>query len=771
LVQAKQESVGLTMSVPADRRTLLRRVSFDLVGLPPSVQEVVLFEQDARPDAYERQVDRLLASPRHGERWARHWLDVVRFAQTDGYERDSEKPESWRYRDYVIDSFNVDKPYDQFLREQLAGDELDRVTDETLVATGFGRLGVWDDEPDDKVNAEFEHYDDLVSTFGQSMMGLTVGCARCHDHKFDPIPQRDYYGLVSFFRGVRQNERFDAAKKDFPNLVTLSTGERALAMREAGREPAPTHVLIRGDGHTPGAAVEPHFLEVLSLSREAARASIATPSAEATSSGRRRTLAEWVTRGDHPLTARVMVNRLWQHHFGKGIVPTPNDFGKTGLPPTQPELLDWLATVLVEECGWQLKPIHRWIVESAVYRQASAAPLAEGNRVDPGNDFLWRQSLRRLDAETMRDAVLSANGQLSLNMGGRGFFPPLPKEVLATQSIPGNGWGQSPPDQLGRRSIYAFVKRTLRVPMLEAFDAATPDQSIAARSVTTIAPQALVWLNSSFMEEESLAMADRLLAMEGEDEDRLRMLFESTLQRLPTTEERTRAVAFLASAEADWQNLRPEPTTESVVERWNRFGGQWTEREDGGIEVSPDDGAKALWPTGLIARGTIEAEIMLRGEPGNAGLIFRVLRPYEGVNALVGYYVGLSADQVMLGKHVDGYQLLQAVDRKTSIQEWHSVRVVLEEGRIQVYVDGGENPVIDLEENSLADPGQVGFRTYQMRAGFRHLRVRSEQGEWAGATSRSALVTPRAREAEIRRRAWGDLARIVFNTNEFVYVD
>ncbi len=301
-LQAKQEGAGISMSAAASKRALLRRVSFDLIGLPPSTEEIKSFESDERPDAYERRVDQLLASPRHGERWGRHWLDVVRFAQTDGYERDSEKPESWRYRDYVIGSINEDKPYDQFLREQLAGDELDVVTDESLIATGFGRLGVWDDEPDDKANAEFEHYDDMVSATGQSMLGLTIGCARCHDHKFDPIPQRDYYGFVSFFRGVRQNERFEASKKDFPNLVTLSTGERALAMRESGPQPAATHVLIRGDAHTPGALVEPHFLEALSSSKDASRAVLPTADPETKSSGRRRVLAEWLTRRDHPLT-------------------------------------------------------------------------------------------------------------------------------------------------------------------------------------------------------------------------------------------------------------------------------------------------------------------------------------------------------------------------------------------------------------------------------------------------------------------------------------
>jgi mono/diheme cytochrome c family protein len=770
-LQFKQEAAGLSMSGPAPRRVLLRRAAIDLTGLAPTMEEVASFEQDARPDAYERRVDQWLASPRHGERWGRHWLDVVRYAQTDGYERDSEKPESWRYRDYVIGSINADKPYDQFLREQLAGDELDQVTDETLIATGFGRLGVWDDEPDDKANAEFEHYDDLVSTVGQSMLGLTIGCARCHDHKFDPIPQRDYYGLVAFFRGVQQNERFDAKKKEFTNLVTLSTGERTLAMREGGPQPAATHVLVRGDAHTPGAAVEPHFVEVLSPSAESTRAVIATRDANATSSGRRRVLAEWVASADHPLTARVMVNRVWHHHFGRGIVATPSDFGKTGSLPTHPELLDWLAMTFSHELGWEMKGLHRLLVESAAYRQSSVSGSGRGAQVDPGNELVWRQRLHRLDAESMRDGVLLANERINLEMGGRGFFPRLPKEVLATQSIPGNGWGESPASQADRRSLYMFVKRTLRVPMLETFDAATPDQSIAARNVTTVAPQALVWLNSDFMEEQSLAMADLLLSRPGDDRERLAILFARALQRLPEPAEENRLLAFLTANEKEWSALSPASEQVNVIDRWSRFGGDWSERPEGGIGVVGDDGAKLIWPTGLITSGNIEAEVMLQGDQGNAGLIFRVVRPYEGVNALVGYYLGLSPTQVILGKHQDSYAQLTAVERTIARDIWHHVRIELTGPRMRVWLDREETPVVDIEDAAIADPGQVGFRTYQMPASFRQLKVKSEQGEWRGVTDRASLVNSLDQRADARRRAWADVARIVFNTNEFVYVD
>ncbi len=411
------------------------------------------------------------------------------------------------------------------------------------------------------------------------------------------------------------------------------------------------------------------------------------------------------------------------------------------------------------------------MVESAGYRQSSRITQPGAEKIDPANEMVWRQQLRRLDAESLRDAVLTANGELNLEMGGRGFFPMLPKEVLATQSIPGNGWGESAPSQLGRRSIYMFVKRTLRVPLMEAFDTATPDQSIAARSVTTIAPQALLWMNSSFMENETLAMADQLLALPIDDGSRVRELFERSMQRSPSKEEVVRFLSLLAEETPRWEELRAVPSDLAVVDRWNRFGGHWIEREDGGIEVSPDDGAKALWPTGLIINGQVEAEVMLKGEPGNAGLIFRVLRPFEGVNGLVGYYVGLSSTQVTLGRHQDDYAQIAASDRPIALDQWHHLRVELTGSRIKVWVDREDRPAIDVEDGSISEAGQVGFRTYQMRAGFRNLKVTSEQGEWFGATSKDSLVTPVVREVEARRRAWGDLARILFNTNEFVYVD
>ncbi len=538
----KLKEKGLGFAPLASRRQLIRRATFDLIGLPPTPTEVEAFERDERPDAYERLLDRLLASPHYGERWGRHWLDVVRYADTNGYERDDEKPFSWRYRDYVIRSLNADKPYDQFVREQLAGDELDRVTDDSLAATAFYRLGPWDDEPDDRRQAEYDDLDDVVSTTATTFLGLSVGCARCHDHKFDPIGQDDYYAMLAFLRNVKPYAK-PSKIADRTILAPLTGGGMTLAVQERGGRPLPTHVLSRGSAATPGKEVQPRFLRVLCQNDESAAPRLPAPGPR--SSGRRRALAEWIARKENPLTARVMVNRLWHHHFGRGIVATPSDFGKTGLPPTHPELLDFLAAELVEG-GWRLKRMHRTMMLSHAYRQSSRVGEGPALRSDPGNVLLWRQNLRRLEAEAVRDVVLAVSGGLNPRMGGRGVFPPLSKEVLSTQSRPGAGWGRSSTEDQARRSVYVFSKRTLGVPLLEAFDAASPDRSIAARTATTIAPQALTLLNSDFVEEQAAAFADRLIKESGNDPGaNVVRMFRVALSRAPTAQETRIARAYL----------------------------------------------------------------------------------------------------------------------------------------------------------------------------------------------------------------------------------
>ncbi|MFT5326967.1 MAG: hypothetical protein ACI8P0_004852 [Planctomycetaceae bacterium] len=573
----------LLPSRSASKRQLARRLYFDLIGLPPTYEEVEKFVADPSPQAFENLVNDLLNRPQYGERWGRHWLDVVRFAQTNGYERDHEKPHSWRYRDYVIRALNEDKPFDQFIKEQLAGDELDEVTHETIIATGYYRLGVWDDEPDDKIAAVHDGLADIVRTTGEAFLGLTIGCARCHDHKFDPIPQADYYSLLSFIRNVtpygkdqssthwmldpdavftplvtadlaaqwketraKLQLQIDAKKKELESAADdkkeelkkqLAALEKqastppwdvALSVREIGSKPTETRIFIRGSHLTPGEAVEPAFLTVTGAPRPQLAAApeesdsplVTLLRAEGVqpTTRRRRVLADWIASAQNPLTARVIANRMWHHHFGRGIVPTPNDFGKTGRPPTHPQLLDWLASELIEN-GWSLKHLHRTILLSRTWQQSSI-PEAEhqGVQVDPDNDLLWRQSLRRVEAEVIRDSMLAVSGRLNPEIGGRGFFPALSAEVLSTQSRAGAGWGTSDDRQRSRRSVYIFAKRTLGVPMMEAFDTPVPDRPEPARQTTTIAPQALILLNSKFVDEQAAAFAGRLIGP-GEDSE------------------------------------------------------------------------------------------------------------------------------------------------------------------------------------------------------------------------------------------------------------
>ena len=874
-VLSKIEAEGLAPAPPAARVTLIRRACYDLIGLPPSPEEVDAFVSDNSDDAYERLIDRLLARPQYGEKWGRHWLDLGRYAETHGYERDSIKAFAWRYRDYVIDSFNRDKPYNQFLTEQLAGDELDAVTAETLVATGFYRLGIWDDEPADRLLAKYDVLDGIVSTTSQVVLGMTVGCARCHDHKKDPIPQRDYYRLLAFFRDVtdmdpkntrrhatdedrqilarlqeakqkregklqeqlveieerfanaleyRQKVKiagrrssdivdlkyrlyrdtwerlpdFDALKAETAgelvrNFVTLAAASRndaiglvfegqlrvpqagvfifsyeategmrlcaegqkvidepergqhrgtARAFLSAGLVPLrveyfntdkkpelklawegpgvdrhvltdesaeaagipfiadsrkeaqewsytfsapaggwsksafddsqwqhgtggfgtagtpgavvrtrwdtkdiwlrktfrvtqvpervsidlhhddevevylngqlvyetrgylvaykrvllpraaaealspgdnviavhchqttggqyidvglvatsdreliqtlvleqgdgllgsgtiekyksltaqleasrkgslpeigteimcvaergrqPTHVLIRGNPAAPGDLVEPGFPQVLTQTAPAIRERTGSEP----TSGRRRALAEWLTAADNPVTPRVMANRLWQFHFGRGIVPTANDFGKLGESPTHPELLDWLA-VEFRRCGGRLKEMHKLIMLSNAYRMSSA-PNREGLERDPANRLFWRFNMRRLAAEEVRDSILAASGKLNLKAGGPGVYPPIPQAVLAGQSVPGSGWEKSSPDEAARRSVYVHVKRSLLVPILAQHDMADTDSSCAARFTTTVPTQALGMLNGEFANEQAEEFAERL---------------------------------------------------------------------------------------------------------------------------------------------------------------------------------------------------------------------------------------------------------------------
>jgi mono/diheme cytochrome c family protein len=777
-ILSRLEQSGLRPAPPADRAALARRAYYDLTGLPPTPAEIDDFLADQSPDAYERLVERLLASPQYGERWARHWLDAVRYAETNSFERDGAKPHAWRYRDYVIRSFNGDKPYDQFIREQLAGDEMSPGSTEGLIATGFYRLGLWDDEPADRLQAQFDSLDDLVTTTGQVFLGLTVNCARCHDHKIDPIPQRDYYRLAAFFHGIkpmttvgpnieqplfaseaerlayerslrereeRRNElqaqvtalqtefiaaysksrqskelaltdiddleyrfyrdhwerlpdfdqikpetvgtldggRFDISlatresdfgfvftgmlkvpadgqytftvdsddgtrlllagqtilhydgihsvghpqqatvllkqgltpirleyfqaeggrglsvswsgpsfesrslsdegtprlrEREFPKLVRSKAaellgepwyvhyqelvGELQRLKREAPPaeyalcvtevpDPPPTFVLLRGNAHVPGEKVEPGFPSVVSSGSP----TLPADSAGRTTSGRRSVLADWIASPDNRLTARVMVNRIWQHHFGRGIVRSPNNFGYLGDRPTHPELLDWLAGEFID-AGWHIKPLHRLIMLSSTYRMSSQAePEVAATNVlrDPGNDLFWRFNMRRLSAEELRDSMHAVTGRLNRRLYGPSYYPKLSAEVMATQSAPGNGWGDSPPEEQARRSVYIHVKRSLITPLLADFDFPDTDASCEARFVTTQPAQALGMLNGDFAHEQAVHFAERLLREAGEERTaQVRLALRLALAHEPTTTSVARGVTLIEELEREY---------------------------------------------------------------------------------------------------------------------------------------------------------------------------------------------------------------------------
>ena len=776
---------GLAAPPPADKTALIRRATYDMTGLPPTEQEVRDFLADDSADAWEKVVDRLLASQHYGEQWGRHWLDLVRYADTNSFERDGNKPHAWRYRDYVIRSLNDDKPYDQFVIEQLAGDELPEPTSDAFIATGYYWLGVWDDEPADREQFRYDWLDDIVATTGQVFLGLTVNCARCHDHKIDPIPQRDYYSLLSFFdnitpmgNGGDQIERLlfrdDAERQDYERKVadlkrrrdeaqqafdeiekkfrtswdslnqadavggdlddlefrfyrdtwtrlpvfddlkaedtgsvpgqlfdiavapslrpdsfgyvftgflkvpadgdytfsldsddgsrlaidgrevieydgihgegkpktaavplkagrlpirldyfqaqhgkglavswsgagfaarTLSAstarrkaagkdsdlkeairidGERllgvdgkkdydakakalealkkeqvpvdkALVVTERGPTPADTFVFYRGNPHAekkPENKVGPVFPSIL----KAKEPVIPTPAADAKTSGRRTALARWLVSPHNPLSARVMANRIWQHHFGRGIVRSSSNFGMMGDPPTHPELLDWLATELIAG-NWRLKSLHKLILLSEAYRAAAtgnaeAIAHAEAFKVDPLNDSFWRFDMRRLSAEELRDSIHVASGAFNPKMFGPGVYPTIPKEVMAGQSRPGAGWGSSSPEEQARRSVYAFVKRSLITPILADFDLADTDTSCPVRFTTTQPTQALGMMNGEFLQQQARMFAERVRREAGGPDAadvpaQVRRAFEIALVRLVTDAEVERGVALV----------------------------------------------------------------------------------------------------------------------------------------------------------------------------------------------------------------------------------
>jgi len=630
------ESKGLKPAPPAEPATLLRRAYFDLIGLPPSPEEVEAFLNDRLPDAFERVVERLLASPHYGERWGRHWLDLARYADSGGFEFDVDRLHAWRYRDYVIRSFNDDKPYDRFVQEQLAGDELQPSNPEALVATGFCRNGPTVDNASNE-QTRVDELDDIVSTTSSVFMGLTVGCARCHDHKYDAIPQRDYYRLQAIFLSSQKTERLigtdheqaavklsnqEIDKQIVPfkekiaeierpvrkhllaekveRFTRLSEQAGALASKDAGEyqkelaaqferdvklqpeeieaglpfadrqarqalmkeveklnrtrpkppaavmaitnmegKPPQGFLLQRGDYRQKGEQVAPGFLSVLNPTYP----SLAVPVSDE-SAGRRLRLAQWLTHSDHPVTARVAANRIWQYHFGKGLVGTASDFGVNGERPSHPELLDWLATELIAR-RWSLKSMHRLIMTSSAYRQSSRWD-AEAAKADPENRLLWRSSPRRIEAENVRDSILTVSGSLNREMGGPGIYPRIERAVIGTGST--NKWPVDVEEgpATWRRSVYVFQKRSVVLPLLEVFDCPDSTVSSPSRSASTIAPQALALLNNSFVLQQSRRFARRVLQEAGSTPaDQAHRAFRLALGRKATERELAWSLDFL----------------------------------------------------------------------------------------------------------------------------------------------------------------------------------------------------------------------------------
>jgi hypothetical protein len=636
-VFAKLAAAGLKPAPFATREQLIRRATFDLIGLPPTPAEIDAFVGDSSPDAWEKVIDRLLSSPHYGERWGRHWLDLARFAESNGFEFDEVRPNAWRYRDYVIRSFNADKPYDRFIKEQIAGDEMFPDDPDALTATGFNLLGADMTDASDQKQRRQNTLNDMTETAGLVFLGMTIGCARCHDHKFEPIPQADFYRLQAFFTpavfrldlpaaGAAERAAFDAAMAEYLKLTAavrgsiadieaphraalyaaklatlteearaahqtpeekrtaeqtalaaetapllvitrnqvvarMSAPERAhhkslseelrkfdakkpsqpvvIGMQNARAAPR-TFLLERGELSEPGDEVKPGSPIVMTVAGKAPAAELPGNAGPA---GRRAVLAGWLTDPGNPLTARVLVNRLWSHHFGRGIVATPSDFGVRGSPPTHPELLDTLAVEFVAG-GWKIKSMHRLMMLSATYRQSTKAS-PEALAADPENKLFSRMNRLRLEGEIIRDALLFVGGRLNTKMGGPSVFPPVPADVLKGSK----GWTTSPdPADHTRRSVYIFARRNLRFPFLEAFDLPDSNLSCPKRERSTTAPQALALLNSTDVTASANALAGRVATEAKTTDEQIALAFRIALGRRPSEAEAARCREFLTQS-------------------------------------------------------------------------------------------------------------------------------------------------------------------------------------------------------------------------------
>lgn len=637
-VLSKLEQHGLSPAPQASKRSLLRRVTFDLIGLPPSQLETQQFLQDESPEAYSKLVDRLLSDERYGERWARRWLDLARYADTAGYEGDPDLPHAWRYRDYVIDAFNQDKPYDLFIKEQIAGDEFEEIMGagelpqtppERIVALTFLRLAPFTEPRGDETRHEM--LSEMTATVGSVFLGLTVGCAKCHDHKHDDISTADFYRMKAFLATVqipppergdafqiggsiaadfyRSGEQkwaeerrsaversIDSSKTELQQLrqvVATRLGEQkiddlfkrgdrritqaerdqfeklsaqlrwreqdlkrlqpvAMSLRHSFGPPyepgvPTTRIMNRGEYDNPGDVVEPGFLSAITGNGDPAPIRL-DPFKRWPTRSRRMALANWIASKQNPMTARVMVNRLWDWHFGQGIVSTTSDFGQLSGGASHRELLDWLALKFIAE-KWSIKAIQRLIVNSATYRQSSIHDDTHAHNVDPDNRLLWRFNRQRLDAEAIRDSVLMVSGRLNEEKYGLPIFPPLPGDLAETVKFTNSKWSTQEGSEGRRRSIYIYQQRTLTMPLLQSFDALVCDESRPRRTASVTPLQALAMLNGDFVNEEAEQFASRIEQTDEHDvAKQVDNAFEIALGRLPSEQERSRMTSLIESS-------------------------------------------------------------------------------------------------------------------------------------------------------------------------------------------------------------------------------
>ncbi|MCI0462499.1 MAG: PSD1 and planctomycete cytochrome C domain-containing protein [Gemmataceae bacterium] len=650
----RQRAKGLSPAPPADRLTLIRRATFDLTGLPPTPQEIDAFRSDRAADAYERLIERLLAAPRYGERWGRHWLDVVRYADTAGYSNDYERPNAWRYRDYVIRAFNTDKPFDRFVLEQLAGDELVPDDPECQVAVGYLRMGPWEHTGMSVAAVTRQMFlDDVTNAVGTTFLALPLSCCRCHDHKFDPLPARDYYRVQAVFAPAQfaeqpvpflacenttsfsesaeqvqeriertearlkaiglkpakgeQEELRRAYRKRLEYYKLEAKRYQPLAFSVVSRGTPDVHILAGGSLGSPGAKVTAGVLSAVHRADDST-APTAWNSIPQHEKGRRLAFARWVASAQNPLTARVLVNRVWQGHFGKGLVETSNNFGKMGKRPTHPELLDWLAREFVAPSpqpsppggegdkgkpsppggegrvrGWSIKALHRLIMTSAVYRQSGQHPdLKRVRQADPLNELLAYFPPRRLTAEELRDSVLSVAGELSQTAGGPPVRPEINRDMaLQPRQIMGAlapMYEPSPTrEQRNRRTVYTAHIRTLANPLLEVFNAPNPDTACERRDESTVTPQVFALFNSRFTHDMALAMARRLEGLERDPAGRVERAFRLAYGRPPSERERSLCLAHFEKMLAHHRSHPPakeELPRRIVRERIAEFTGE-----------------------------------------------------------------------------------------------------------------------------------------------------------------------------------------------------